>query len=745
LRVALVGNPNAGKTTLFNALTGLRHKVANYPGVTVEKKEGRSSLLDGNEASILDLPGAYSLSPTSPDEEITRDVLIGVQPDVPRPDVLAIVLDASNLERNLYLATQVLEVGLPSVIALNMGDVARAQGIEIDARELSRELGVPVVPCVAVRNEGLDDLRRALARAAREHEHRSLELTLSPSSQALREEASQVLGASRGGVSAASSALAWRALSDVRNADAADIDVSNDERSGANDVSRALARAMSEEARRSVALLRERAAAQGLDLAADEARARHEMVRGIAHRVTQRAQSDDHRSFSDRLDAVLLHPFWGMGVFTFITLLVFQAIYSWAGAPMDALDSVVSGLGAAVEAALPAGPLRDLIVQGAIAGVGAVVVFIPQIAILFFFIGILEDTGYMARAALLMDRLMSKVGLHARAFIPLVSSFACAIPGIMAARTISSPRDRLATILIAPLMTCSARLPVYALMIGTFIPEQKVLGVFSSRALTLLSLYAAGVIIALVMAWIFKRTLLKGPPPALVLELPAYKMPGWRNIAVTVFERSWQFIARAGTVILSLSIVLWFALNYPKVDAAPPTRATPNVVPAQGIDPGPGGAPEIRAEPQAEEEASRQVRGSFAGRLGGLIEPVIAPLGFNWKIGIGLIGAMSAREVFVSTLGTVYSVADADETSDGLREQMKRDKWPDGRPVWTTLTAASLLMYFVIAMQCISTLAIVKRETNGWKWPMFMLVYLTVLAWVASFVVYQGGRALGWG
>ncbi len=722
-RVGLVGNPNAGKTTLFNALTGLRHKVANYPGVTVEKKEGRCVLSAEDEALIVDLPGTYSLSPSSPDEAIARDVLLGAAAGQQPLDAVILVLDASNLERNLYLATQVLELGLPCVVALNMADVARSQGKALDLAELERELGAPVAECVAIRSQGLDALKKLVARVARAGEARALEIALPDEAEELRRSLQLELDSAAlenpvaEGARCKNEALALRLLCD------------GDEWSLGKYLPGARAQTTEK-----IRVLRERAARQGIDVAREEARARHELARGVARRVTSAlpeaaasaasgaaAELGSGRSPSDRLDAVLLHPLWGGLVFALITLLVFQAIYSWASVPMAWLDLLQGWVSQRVQAGLPAGPLSDLIVNGAIAGVGAVVVFIPQIAVLFFFIGILEDTGYMARAALLMDRMMARVGLHGRAFIPLLSSFACAIPGVMAARTIASPRDRLATILIAPLMTCSARLPVYALMIGTFIPDTR-LGLFSLRALTMFGLYVAGVLAALVAAWVFKRTILKGPPPALILELPAYKIPAWRNILVTVWERSSQFLQRAGTVILSLSILLWFLLSYPKL----------------------GPSPEL-ARLSSEQRSSLQTRRSFAGRLGHAVEPVIAPLGFNWKIGIGLIGAMSAREVFVSTLGTVYSVADADEKSQTLKDKMKNDRWPDGKPVWTTLSAVSLLVYFVLAMQCISTLAVVKRETNGWKWPLFMLFYMTGLAWLASFAVFQIGRALGWG
>ncbi len=711
-RVALVGNPNAGKTTLFNALTGLRQKVGNYPGVTVEKKEGRLWLPERGEATLLDLPGTYSLVPTSPDETITRDVLLHWRSELDLPDAIILVVDASNMGGNLYLATQVLELGYPTVIALNMSDVALAQGKEIDSEELARELGAPVVPCVAIRGEGLDELREQLALVVEEGAPRSLELSLPED------------------VSVARNIIAERLPKTVRAREANALRILADPSPDASWRAQ-----LGPEIEACVDL---HAKEVGRDIGAEEARARHTQSAQIARRVTKQIKSQTPRSFSDRVDSVLLHPIGGLAVFALIILLVFQAIYTWATVPMDWIDGMVAQTGNLVTQSMPEGPLRDLVVDGVIAGVGAVVIFLPQILVLFFFTGLLEDTGYMARATFLMDRLMARVGLHGRAFIPLVSSFACAIPGIMSTRTIADPRDRLTTILIAPLMACSARLPVYALMIGAFIPNRH-WGVLSLRAVTLFSLYAGGVIAALLVAWFLKSTVLKGPPPSLILELPAYKTPSWRNILVTMWDRASQFLKRAGTVILSLSILLWFLLSYPKTPILAPAQPMPTAQTSSVT------ADQRAEKMEAEHEAADQISHSFAGRLGHVIEPLIAPLGFNWKIGIGLIGAMSAREVFVSTLGTVYSVADADETSRPLQDSLRADRWPDGRPVWTTLTAVSLLVYFVLAMQCISTLAIVRRETNGWKWPIVMQVYLTALAYFASLIVYQGGRWLGWG
>ncbi len=738
-RIALAGNPNAGKTTLFNALTGMRQKVGNYPGVTVEKKEGRCVLPSG-EATILDLPGTYSLSPKSPDEEIARDVLLGLRADTPVPDVVVVVVDASNLERNLYLATQVLELGIPTIVALNMSDVARANGKPVDAQSLSRALGAPVVELVASRGAGLDVLRHALSQTIAVPQPPSLKLP--EKAEIARQTLSRVLEASFNGdaeneVSSRAKGIALRLL-------CGNIPLETLRRTFGPIVAEATeeARAICE-----VSVAR---------LGAMEAQSRYVELSEIAKNVVLRPQEELSRSLSDKLDAVLTHKIWGMAIFALITLLVFQAIFSWANVPMNWINNGATALGNWVTTHMAAGPLRDLLVNGVIAGVGAVLVFLPQILILFFFIGLLEDTGYMARAAFLMDRAMSRVGLHGRAFIPLMSSFACAIPGIMATRTISNRRDRMTTILIAPLMTCSARLPVYTLMIATFIPARALWGVhlgghffgLTLPAAIMFGLYLGGMMAAMAAAWVFKKTLFKGPPPALMMELPPYKIPAWRNIVVTMWDRASMFLKRAGTVILAISVVLWFMLSYPKLGANEQSQAirdfaaTPSAISTNRVL---DNASALTSAQRDEILAAAQLRHSFAGQIGRVVEPAIAPLGFNWKIGIGLIGAMSAREVFVSTMGTVYSVADADETSKGLKSAMYHDKWPDGRPVWTPLVAVSLLIYFVLAMQCMSTLAVVRRETNSWTWPLFMQVYMTALAWFASFAVYQIGRMMGWG
>lgn len=709
-RIALAGNPNAGKTTIFNALTGLKQHVGNYPGVTVEKKEGRLHL-QGSEALLLDLPGTYSLSPKSPDEAIARDVLLGLHGDM-LPDAVIIVVDASNLERNLFLATQILELGLPSVIALNMTDVAKTHGKAVDAARLSRELGAPVVELIAVRDIGLDKLRETVAGVL---ENQTLPhppaLPLPPHVQKAEEILSNALQKQSGLTGQAARGAALRLL-------CSDVPLP------------AIQNRFGPIVTQELIALRE-AGATGphcLSPAAAhvfEAQARYAMLANIERASVQRSPEEKSARLTDLVDLVLTHRFWGLVVFGLLCLLVFQAIYSWSEWPMTQIENLQNWVSALVTSNMADGPLRDLLVDGVIAGVGAVVIFLPQILILFFFIGVLEDSGYMARAAFVMDRLMGKVGLPGRAFIPLMSSFACAIPGIMSTRTIASRRDRMTTMMIAPLMSCSARLPVYLLMLGTFVPDRNLLALprldvpllgywqpgLSLRAAAMFCLYVLGVVGAMGASWMLKRTIFQGPPPIFLIELPDYKIPAWRNVIFTMWQRGSQFLTRAGTVILAISIVLWFLLSYPK----PPS------------------------------DSYNALEYSFAGRAGKMVEPLIAPIGFNWKAGIGLIGAMSAREVFVATMGTVYNVGDdADETSQPLREAMQQDKWPNGRPVWTLPAVLSLLVYFVFAMQCISTLAVVRRETDSWQWPLFMLCYMTGMAWVLSFIVYQTGTALGW-
>ncbi len=692
--IALAGNPNSGKSTIFNALTGLRQKVANYPGVTVEKKEGIMRVDGIGDVHLIDLPGTYSLSPRSPDEGVAHDVLLGLRPDTPSPDVLVTVVDASNLERNLFFASQLLSVGKPVVVALNMMDIARAAGCVIDVPALARQLGAPVIPMSANRGQGLAELKAAIARELRAPSVPSEVIPLPPPVAALVGEVAQALVAT--GLVPAESARgeALRLISSEKAL-----------------VHPRFAAATSQ-LQPVFDSVRKRLLAAGTAWHTLEAEARYRWIESVLDHARQ--QREVPHSVSDRLDHILTHRVMGPVVLLFMMLGVFTAIFRFARVPMDAINAVFAGLAALTVRLIPEGPLQSLLTNGVIAGVGSIMVFLPQILILFLFLAILEDTGYMARAAFLMDRVMGRVGLHGKAFIPLISSFACAIPGVMATRTIENSRDRLVTILVAPLMCCSARWPVYFLLAGAFIPNVTLLGFIPLPALVIAGMVFFGAVAAVLIAGLFKKTILRGETPALILELPPYRRPAVGAVLRVMAERGWIFVRNAGTVILAISVVLWALASYPKTEGATP---------------------------------SEQIQKSLAGRLGHFLEPALQPLGFNWKIGIAIITSFAAREVFVSSMGTIYGVeiANSQETSD-LTARLRQEKDPStGAPFFTPLRAISLMVFYVLAMQCMSTVAVVRRETNGWKWALFQWGYMSGLAWVASFLVWHVGRMLGWG
>ncbi|HQZ96629.1 MAG TPA: ferrous iron transport protein B [Pyrinomonadaceae bacterium] len=652
ITIALAGNPNAGKTTLFNSLTGLKQKVANYPGVTVERKEGPWNLGD-ETANLIDLPGLYSLDATSLDEQIASDIIRGKQEGIPKPDAIVAVVDATNLERNLYLVTQIMEHGIPVVIALTMIDVFEKQKHEIDIEMLSVLLKTPIVAVNVKKGRGIEEL------AAR--------------------------------------------VKDVlfTTPDIHDIFVDTDGEEGAT----------------------------------GRIFARYNFISNAVQESVWHSDQSQHR-LSEKIDKVLTHKVFGLVILIAVLLVVFQTIFSWSSLPMDLLERGFGAVSDLVRAEMPPGILTDLIADGIIAGVGGVVVFLPQILLLFLFISLLEDSGYMARAAFLLDKLMSRVGLHGKAFLPLFSSFACAIPGIMATRTIESRRDRFATIMIAPFMSCSARLPVYTLMIAAFFAGQTVFGFISVGALLMLAMYALGIFVAIIAAFILKRTLLIAPPPPFLMEMPPYRVPNLRTVIQNMITRAWLFLKRAGTVILAISIILWALMYFPRSPQPVPVAVAGN---EQGTTV--GDQPLTKNEPLPEGE---QLKHSFAGKLGHVIEPVISPLGFDWKIGVALIASFAAREVLVSTLSIIYNVGkDENEESETLIAAVRDAKREDGRLAWTPLTALTLMVFFVLAMQCMSTLAVVRRETNSWRWPAFMLAYMTGLAYAAAFATYQGGRLLG--
>lgn len=682
-RVAIAGNPNTGKSTIFNALTGLRQKVGNYPGVTVEKKTGRFFGSHGEAMELIDLPGSYSLQVRSPDEAVARDLLLGRVAGEPRPDVIITVVDASNLDRHLYIVAQMLELGIPVVVALNMVDVAEARGLSIDLLELKERLGVPVIPMVASNATGIIELKQAVSRTPLPKPERRAQFPI-------------VFETEIAHLAKLTNAPAESARMEAM------LLLSLDEQ-GLRDAN------LSPTLYTAVTAGQTRLRGAGIDPISAPVDARYDWVATMCSAVVHRRGEDNEGlTISDRLDMILTHKVWGWVAFVAMMSLMFVCIFFLAEPIMEAINGGMAALGNWIGSHMAEGDLRSLIVDGIIGGVGGVVVFLPQILILFFFLGILEDSGYMARAAFIMDRLMSRVGLHGKSFVPMLSSFACAIPGVMATRTIESRKDRLVTILVAPLMSCSARLPVYIVMIAVMLPAAGAL----QRAGIMLGMYALGLIAAFVMAWVFKKTLLKSETPMLLLELPPYRAPIIRGIAQRMWERATIFLRRAGTVILALSIVLWALLTYPKPE-----------------------------NPEATQ--SEALAHSIGGRMGHTIEPVIAPLGFDWKIGIGIVASFAAREVFVGTMGQIYNIEDADEDNEELREQMRAEKRPDGSPLFTPLVCLSLMVFYVLAMQCVSTVAIVRRETGGWTWPLFQIAYMTALAYLGSLIVYQGGKLLG--
>jgi ferrous iron transport protein B len=714
--VAVLGNPNAGKSTLFNQLTGLRQKVANYPGVTVEKKTGPCALPSGRVVEVLDLPGTYSLHPGSPDEVIVRDVLLGLHSDTPPPDLIVFVVDSTHLERHLYLALQVIEIGRPVILALNMIDAADEQGIAIDERALEQRLGVPVVKIAAAKGFGLGHLRRLIDR------------DVEPSTVRFRRWppiVQRVLASLEARLPRHDN-LPERGRMDLAIALLLD--------DGEDD---ALARSVPPDVEDDLRILRKRLDAQSPEWRTHEVEGRYETIGEILDQAV-RAPGGRRDRNRERIDRVLTHRVWGPVLFVVLMGAIFQSVFEWAQPAMDAIDAMVGWAGAALAGLLPEGPVRSLMLDGIVAGVGTTITFIPQIAILFLFLSILEDTGYMARAAFIMDRLMSRVGLSGRAFIPLLSSFACAIPGILATRTIDNRRDRITTMLIAPFMSCSARLPVYALLIGAFIPSTRI-GFVTLPGLTLFSMYFLGIAAAVAVAWALRRTVLRGGKPLYVMELPPYRMPDWRGVALTVRDRSWLFLRKAGTVILAVSVVLWFLASYPRGGAA--ERALDGRIAAATAAGDAGVAAELE-----QQRPGLVLRESFAGRIGRALEPAIQPLGFDWRIGIALVTSFAAREVMVSTMATVHNLGDADENAGSLREKLRTEIDPrTGARAYTPLIAVSLMVFFVLACQCMSTVAVVRRETDSWRWPVFMVVLMNAMAWLASFAVFQGGRLLGLG
>jgi ferrous iron transport protein B len=788
--VALLGNPNTGKTTLFNALAGMRQRVGNYPGVTVETKKGQLTH-GGRVLHLIDLPGTYSLAPRSPDEMVAVDLVLGHQPGEPRPDVLVSIVDASNLERNLYLTTQALELGVPVVVALNMIDVAQKHGLRIDVDRLARQLGVPVVAVQANKGHGLKALRDAIAATAiacekermNIEERRMNDEPVNGSSfvgrssfpgclppcrfpDAFEREVEALREALGGKVQRF---LIRRALLDVGGYTEKVLSTQHSVLSTQHSLLSAQHAALSTQpapatgckecaAKQSLPALiqaaRERLAAAGCPVPAVEAKTRYAWIRQATSGCIERPAKRPVTS-TDRLDRVLTHRIWGTLIFLVLMFIVFQAIFTWARPLMKGIGDGKDWLADHLRTLLPAGPLNSLLTDGVLEGVGSIVVFLPQILILFGFIAVLEDCGYMARAAFLMDRLMARCGLSGKSFIPLLSSVACAVPGIMAARVIENRRDRLATILVAPLMSCSARLPVYILLIGAFLTEGFA---WWAPGVAMFTMYLLGLVLAPLVALLLKRTLLRGETPVFVMEMPMYKMPSLRTVLRRITDAAAAFLRRAGTFILAAMILVWALLYFPYKDAAGAPYDERIAALEKQLDAGSRDGNEERTTKN--EELRSQIdalrgewtRGSVLGQIGRAIEPAVRPLGWDWRIGMAALASFPAREVVVGTLGIIYNQGkvEADEIRDAehpsetsLGKALRDAKW-DGtdRPVFTAPVALSLMVFFALCCQCASTLAVIRRETNSWRWPAFTFVYMTGLAYVGALVTYQIGSLL---
>jgi len=733
--VALVGNPNTGKSTVFAALTGIRQHTGNYPGVTVEK---RSATLNDPERNlkleIVDLPGTYSLSVHADDEAIVLDALLGSHGMGPRPDVIVAIVDASNLRRNLFFTTQVLELGQPVVVALNMVDIAEHAGIAVDAKALAKELGVAVVPIVASKGEGIEGLRDAIAQAIVGEPSNHCQAFPDCVCAELDGLCASISQSDASGSPGSARAQAIQTLLAPGGYHESKLV----ERCGLG---------FAEE----LAERRNRIKEAGESVVEVEAQVRYAWIdRVLPNVVSQIKQS--RRSATETADRFLTHRVFGLLVLIILMGGCFQSIYAWSAPLMDAVDASFSAIGNVISHTMPAGALRSLMVNGIIAGIGSILVFLPQIVVLFFFLAILEDCGYMARAAFLLDRWMALLGLNGKSFFPLLSSFACAVPGILAARTIESRRDRMVTIMIAPLMSCSARLPVYVLLIAAFVPPVALLGgIINLQALTLLAMYSIGAVVAIPIALLLKKTVLKGKAQPFLLELPTYKWPSPRTVFIRVYEQGREFCVTAGTIIFAVTVVIWALGYYPRpASIAAAHQAQRDALTAQFESAiASGDVPEIqRRELRAtyakeisridQSESGAYLRQSILGRMGKFFEPVVRPLGWDWRIGTGVIAAFAAREVVIGTLGTIYNLGeDQDETSVGLRNQMKAATWDDGTPVYNFPVALSIMVFFALCCQCAATLATIQRETRSWQWPVLAFAYMTGLAYVAALATYQ--------
>ena len=707
-KIALIGNPNSGKSTLFNRLTGLRQKTGNFPGVTVEKKSGilrfptnpsvSTDTLTLAEATLIDLPGIYSIYPKSRDEQVAMDILANPQhPD--HPDAVVVVADASNLQRNLLLFTQISDLGLPTVLALNMLDVADSMKLKVNAVQLAMQLQVPVVKINARSGDGIDRLREAMQRvAAAEKLVPTYFLDPAEKQPAIIQKVKEKYQLDNN----------YLALQYLCQHDSFTF--------------------LDQSQRDQLDGLIAKHDFDKTDFLANETITRYERLRPLVQKTVTSQGESEQPAWTRRLDKILLHPFWGYVAFLVVLLVIFQAIFAWAQYPSDWLDMVMARGIEWTKNTLPPGVLNDLLTDGLMVGVSGVLLFIPQIALLFGLVGLLEESGYMARVMVIMDKLMRKFGLNGRSVVPLISGVACAVPAIMTTRSINNPYERLLTILVTPLMSCSARLPIYTILIALVVPDKMVLGILNLQGLVLLGLYLLGLIGALGSAWLFSIFVPRREPSYFILEMPTYKWPRWSHLGITMYDSVKSFVLEAGKIIVAISIVLWVLASYGPGDSM--ERAE-----AQTLQEMPNAAP----QEQEAAVASAKLETSYAGRFGKFIEPAIAPLGYDWKIGIALITSFAAREVFVGTMSTIYSIGgEAGEDAVTIRERLQKERNPrTGGPMYTPAVSFSLLMFYVFAMMCMSTLAIVYRETHGWKWPMVQLVYTMVLAYVSAWMTFQ--------
>ena len=697
--LALIGNPNAGKSSLFNQLTGLRQKTGNFPGVTVDKKFGTWSIETQTTATVIDLPGVYSIYPKSLDEQLVTDILANpAHPDY--PDVAVVVVDASNLHRNLLLFTQVADLGVPVVLALNMLDVAQKQSKQVNSVRLAMRLGVPVVRINARAGEGIDSLKKAVLGQIHQPTLPG-KLFFDPA-----DDAADVIADTRTQYQLANNYLALQYL------------IQHD---GFSFLSRPQQIGLD--------TIITKYNFSELTFQANETITRYKRIAVVVADAVTDQRPVGQPTWSQKLDRVLLHPVWGYAIFGFVLLLIFQAIFAWAQPFMDAIDAGVAWLNGQLKDGLPAGPLTDLLTDGILAGIGGVLVFIPQIAFLFLLVALLEESGYMSRVMVIMDRIMRKFGLNGRSVVPLISGVACAVPAIMATRSIGTRRDRLITILVTPLMSCSARLPIYTILIALVVPSQRVLGLFNLQGLALMSLYLLGLVSALLSAYVLKLLLKTKERSFFIMELPTFKLPRWNHVGLTVYDSVRSFVWEAGRVILAISIVLWVLASYGPGDAM--ERAETRVRQQSAT---------IKSDELEKRVASERLEASYAGQFGHFIEPAIRPLGYDWKIGIALLSSFAAREVFVGTMSTIYSIGSGDDDGENttIRERLQQERNPQtGGPMYTPALAWSLLVFYVFAMMCMSTLAATQRETKSWTWPAVQLAYMMILAYVSAFATYQ--------